>query len=219
MKKILSLLLAVCMLLGLMCGCGNGGSNGNVLTDEQQIQQVVTDYVTTICSFDFEKALGLVVKDTELYSSVENMSSSYSMDSLMDAMFSGLDIPTEYKEQMSTVMKDWFTKTMSDCKVETTNIIVEGDIATADVKVSTPDITKVGDVLSNYENYVTEEQLSELMQKYALSFNENTQWEMVLEILPVVLESASDDIEYTNYSTKISLDKIDNRWLVSADEQ
>lgn len=216
MKKILSLLLIVCMLLSFMCGCKT--NEQFILEEKQLIQQTITDYVNTVYAFDFTKALDFVAKDTELYSSIEQMSKTYSIDLLINSMFMQIDVPSDYKQKITTITKEWITKLMADAKIESTNIVVDGNSATANVNVSTPDFAKLSEIIENYENYISEEQVSQLIQKYSLASGEDTKWDMVVEMLPMVFETATPEIEYNSLEAIIGLKKIDGNWFVASDE-
>ena len=216
MRKILSVLLVICMITIFVTGCSD---KAETVTDEQLIKQVVTDYVNSVYAFDFDKTLETVAKDTVLYSSVEQMKQTYSVDGLVDEMFSQLEIPVEYKEDITIIIKNWIVRMMKNSKLEFINTDIKGDNATVYIKTSTPDLTVFGEILQNYDKYITEDQVEQLMQKYLVSLDEDTKWDLIIEVLPVVLTAASKDVEYIDSETNIILEKFDDKWLIMSDEQ
>lgn len=215
MRKILSVLLVICMITIFVTGCSD---KAETVTDEQLIKQVVTDYVNSVYAFDFDKTLETVAKDTVLYSSVEQMKQTYSVDGLVDEMFSQLEIPVEYKEDITIIIKNWIVRMMKNSKLEFINTDTKGDNATVYIKTSTPDLTVFGEILQNYDKYITEDQVEQLMQKYLVSLGEDTKWDLIIEVLPVVLTAASKDVEYIDSETNIILEKFDDKWLIMSDE-
>ena len=215
MKRILSVLLVMCMITAFVTGCSD---KTETVTDEQLIKQVVTDYVNSVYAFDFDKTLETVAKDTVLYSSVEQMKQTYSVDGLVDELFSQLEIPVEYKEDITDIIKDWIVKIMKDSKLEFLNTDIDGNNAYVYIKMSTPDLTVFSDILKNYDKYITDEQLEELMKKYAFSLGETVKWDLIIKVLPMVLSTATKDVKYLDSETKNTLEKINDKWLILSDE-
>ena len=203
MKKVLAIMLALVLAVGLFSACGSEGVSVN---EEEVIKQKVSEYIDLSFSGD-KAALSYVKEGTEIYTETEEIIKQF--DSMKDLG----DIPESYADALNEKVRAFADKIRELANYEITAVSVDGDKATATVKMTVPDFTQAEKVdagtllLQSFD-------LDEIMALQ--SGSEEDQGKFMIEFIGVYCDAILEEIKKGSQEDEsdFSFEKTDGNWII-----
>ncbi len=215
MKKMLSLLLALAMVLTVMAGCQK---QPQPVKDKSELaKEAVENYMEALMLFDFKEA-------STYTTNPEKMMESAPYDDLDDATNSILEaVPQDfaaYEDSILTYADAMFRTMQEAMSYEIIGIEEDGDDYVATIELTTIN-TNGADVMTQMmEDVNIEELLLQLLEDGTI--NENmTEQELMDILIPAMFEKMADvvknvPLETTTTEETISIIEVDGKWLIDA---
>lgn len=228
--KLLSLVLA----LSMVAGCGANGKKEEVnkeKTPEELVEEVAKGYMDACCDLDIKGTVKYISPDSDMYEAHSEVDADELIDSLIPAEVSQI-----IGEDNVDKLVDKILKLMS---YEIGDIEIDEDKATVEYVMTAPDYESIEmdenkmladlgleneedimkvmiDILEVKDEVEAQEKLEAMTEEEAAAFMGDVMEEIGVVDYIIDLMSEADT---TDTKGTIELEKIDDEWLIVADEQ
>ena len=215
MKKMLSVLLALVMVLTMMAGCQKGSAP--FADDSTLARKAAENYLDALMLFDYKEASNFTsdpdkMLENALYEDLEEATNK-----IMSA------VPQEfgaYEGSIKTFADAMFDVMKNEMDYEITNVKKDGDGYLVSVKLTTVDYEGEDILADMMESVNAEELLMQLLEDGII--NENMSEQQLMDaMIPAMFEKMADAVKdvpiaTTTLEEDIHLIKVKDQWLVDS---
>ena len=199
MKKVLSVLFAMCLTFSLLAGCSSTDEPNAVVNNEvneaAEVEKALSQYLDSY----FDKILD-----------EDALIQQYAGDSIAS-------MPDNIASVFEPKAREFCSKIFAEFKYDIADVTVNGDKANANVTLTLPDVDNIDFDFENIDptQLLTEEEMAEIM-----TINPNdadAQAKFIEKLIGRVFDSIIEKLETTQQTQDVTLTKGDAGWTV--DEQ
>lgn len=183
------------------------------VNEEDAVEDVINAFVEAAFTGD-DKALDYVDEDSDAYAETEERVEMYNQ---LGTLAESMGVPKEYAEDVNQIVEKIADAAYELVECDVTDVNVDGDEATADVKLSAPDFENIETIISGMDaeaiimDNFTEEEILALENA-----SEEEQAEFMIEVIEILFDEVVAELEANTVEAEVtfSLEKIDGEWLL-----
>lgn len=218
MKKMLSVLLALVMVLTMMAGCQNRSATTG--DERAQAQETVKNYLDALMVLDFKKASSFTSDPDKMMEKAPYDNLDGAADAILNAVPQDFQV---YKDSIVDFTEAMFETMTKNMNYEIVSIEKDGENYQAVIELTIVDTesVKVDEIMTDMmEDINIEELLMQLLEDGIITENMSEQ-EMMDILFPAMFEKMTEsirkiDMETTTSNETMTILNSDGTWLVDA---
>ena len=214
MKKILSVLLAMMMVLTMLVGC----QTQPVQNDDEQARQVVENYLEALTSFKFKEAASYTNDPDALMADAPYESTQDAMDKIIETL------PEEFQAYKTDVIafgEALFENLQEKMSYQILNVEKDGETYLASIEITSIDFDNFDSttLMNNMmQNINVEELLTELLENGSITETMSEE-EMMDVLFPALFQKMAEaaielPVETTTEKEEFSVIQMDGTWVL-----
>ena len=205
MKKIVQVLFVLVISIGLL-GCK--GNTAQPKSEKESVQETAENFLNSFEKGDYVTCRKFMTQ--EAGKTIDNLDKELNIDKLSKDFFT---ITEDQKNQLKKILRQLFDKMVKSYKINK----IEKNNDTYVVDVSINGISQIGSVLKTFQKKFISHQ-TEFLKIWKEKGEVEAKKAMgtaFVKYLQETVDSIESTSAYKDFSTKLSLKKVDDKWLIS----
>lgn len=207
MKKIVQVLFVLVISIGLL-GCKGNTAKPKPKSEKESVQETAENFLNSFEKGDYVTCRKFMTQ--EAGKTIDNLDKELNIDKLSKDFFT---ITEDQKNQLKKILHQLFDKMVKSYKINK----IEKNNDTYVVDVSINGISQIGSVLKTFQKKFISHQ-TEFLKIWKEKGEVEAKKAMgtaFVKYLQETVDSIESTSTYKDFSTKLSLKKVDDKWLVS----